>query len=169
MRSQKSKPVKIRDFKSADAEACFRIRAEAFIKLFYNEIGPDAVVTGINAYMPKKYIQMARTMPIFVAVDGEAQIGFIASRFVEHATIEILFLYISLDYLRMGIGSQLVRYLENWVRKQHPEIERIIIDTAIPKYNQKFYEKIGYSKVGESECQYSDGSIKAVRLMKELR
>jgi ribosomal protein S18 acetylase RimI-like enzyme len=165
----KSKPMEIRDFEPADAEACFRIRAEAFIKLFYDEIGPDGVVAGINAYLPGKYIYMAETMPIFVAVDGKEQIGFIASRFVECNTIEILFLYIRLDYLRMGIGTQLVRYLENWVIKQHPEIERIIVDTAVPKYNQKFYEKIGYSKVGESECQYPDVSIKAVRLMKELR
>jgi len=150
----KSKLIKIRDFKSSDAEACFRIRVEAFIKLFYNEIGPDGVVAGINAYLPGKYIQIAETLPIFVAVDDEAKIGFIASRFIDHASIEILFLYITLDYLRKGIGSQLVSYLENWIRKQHPEIERIIVDTAVPKYNQKFYEKMGYSKLGESECQY---------------
>lgn len=83
--------------------------------------------------------------------------------------MEILFLYVRLDYLRKGIGAQLVRYLENWVRKQHREIERIRVDTAVPKYNQEFYEKIGYSKAGESEYQYPNGSIKAVRLVKELR
>jgi ribosomal protein S18 acetylase RimI-like enzyme len=165
----KSKPIEIRDFRSPDAEACFRIRTEALIKLFYDEIGPDAVVAGINAYLPEKYIRMAETMPISVAVDGEAQIGFIASRFLEHNTIEILFLYIDLDYLRKGIGTQLVRYLESRVRKRHPEIERIIVDTAVPKYNQQFYEKIGYVEVGQSECQYPACSIKAVRLMKKLR
>jgi GNAT superfamily N-acetyltransferase len=169
MKSMKSKPIEIRSFESSDAESCFRIRSEAFIKLFYDEIGPDSVVAGINAYLPEKYIQMAETMPIFMAVDGEAQIGFIAARFVEHATIEILFLYIRLDYLRKGIGSQLIGYLENWVRKHHPQIERIIVDTAVPKYNQMFYEKCGYSKIGESECQYPEGSVKAIRLMKNLR
>jgi GNAT superfamily N-acetyltransferase len=164
----KSKPIKIRDFRSPDAEACFRIRTEAFIKLFYDEIGPDAVVAGINAYLPEKYIRMAETMPIFVAVDNKEQIGFIAARFIEHNTIEILFLYIGLDYLRKGLGTQLVRYLENWVRKRHPEIERIMVDTAVPKYNRQFYEKIGYIEVGERECQYPACSIKAVRLMKKL-
>lgn len=165
----KSKPIIIRRFESSDAEACFRIRAEAFIKLFYDEIGPDGVVAGVNAYLPESYIQMAKTMPIFMAVDDQAQIGFIAARFIGPATIEILFLYIRLDHLRRGIGSQLIRYLENWVRKHHPQTERIIVDTAVPKYNQKFYEKFGYSKVGESECQYPEGSVKAVRLMKKLR
>lgn len=111
---------------------------------------------------------MNETIPIFVAVDGKAQIGFIASRFVDRTTIEILFLYIRLDYLRKGIGTKLVWYLEDWIRKQHPEIDRIIVDTAVPKYNQKFYEQIGYSIVGESECQYPNGSLKAIRLIKEL-
>jgi len=169
MQSIKPNPIRIRDFQSSDAEACFRIRAEAFIKLFYDEIGSDGVVAGINAYLPGKYIRMAEKTPIFVAVDGDAQIGFIALRSVDNATIEILFLYIRLDYLRKGVGAQLVRYLENWVRKQYPAIERIIVDTAVPRYNQKFYEKIGYSKVGESECQYPAGSIKAVRLLKVLK
>jgi GNAT superfamily N-acetyltransferase len=164
----KSKPVEIRYFKPSDAETCFRIRVEAFVKLFYDEIGSDGVVKGINAYLPITYIQMSETMPIFVAVDGRVQIGFIASRFVDHTTMEILFLYIRLDYLRKGIGTQLVRYLEDWIRKQHPAIERIIVDTAVPKYNQKFYEKIGYSIAGESECQYPDGSLRAIRLIKEL-
>ena len=164
----KSKLIEIRNFESSDAETCFRIRVEAFVKLFYDEIGPDGVVKGINAYLPIKYIQMDETIPIFVAVDSKAQIGFIASRFIDRTTIEILFLYIRLDYLRKGIGTKLVRYLEDWIRKQHPEINRIIVDTAVPKYNQKFYKQIGYSIVGESECQYPDGSLKAIRLTKEL-
>lgn len=168
MKSIKLKPVEIRRFESSDAEACFRIRAEAFIKLFYDEIGPDGVAAGINAYLPGKYIQMAKTMPIFMAIDGATQIGFITASFIEPVTIEILFLYIRLDYLRKGIGSQLIRYLENWVRKHHPQIERIIVDTAVPKYNQMFYEKCGYSKIGESQCQYPEGSVKAIRLMKKL-
>lgn len=168
MKPMKLKPIEIRRFESFDAEVCFRIRTEAFIKLFYDEIGPDGVAAGINAYLPEKYIQMAETMPIFMAVDGKVQIGFIAARFIEFATIEILFLYIRLDYLRKGVGSQLISYLENWVRKHHPQIEQIIVDTAVPKYNQTFYEKCGYSKIGESECQYPERSVKAIRLMKKI-
>jgi len=168
MGSKKSKPTEIRKFKPSDAEDCFRIRAEAFIKLFYEEIGADGVVSGINAYMPNKYIPLADAGVIFVTVDGQTQIGFIASRFVENTAIEILFLYIRLDSLGRGVGTGLACYLEDWVRKNHPEIDQIVVDTAVPKYNQKFYEKIGYSKVGESECQYPDGPVRAVRLIKRL-
>jgi len=168
MQSMESPSIQIRKFIPSDAEACFRIRTEAFIKLFYDEIGPDAVTAGINAYMPDKYVHLAETIPIFVALDGNTPIGFIASRLVERAIIEILFLYINLDYLRRGIGARLVRYLESWANKRHPEVGRIIVDTAVPQYNQKFYEKIGYSTVGKSTCQYPDDTIKAVRLMKKL-
>lgn len=151
-----------------DAEACFRIRAEAFIKIFYDEIGPEGVAAGINAYMPSKYVFMSETMPMFVAVNDETPIGFITLRFLEDSEIEILFLYIQLDCLGKGIGAGLVRYAEDWIRKQYPETSRIVLDTAVPKYNQKFYEKIGYTKAGESMCQYPDGPVKAIRLKKEL-
>jgi len=164
-----SKPVEIRHFESSDAEACFRIRVEAFVKLFYDEIGADGVVNGINAYLPMNYIQLSKAIPIFVAVDNKAQIGFITSRLVDHTTIEILFLYIKLEYHRKGIGTQLINHLEDWIKKEHPEIDRLIVNTAIPKYNQKFYQQNGYSIVGESECQYHDSSLKAIRLIKDLK
>ena len=164
----KSNSIKIRKFKASDAEDCFRIRAEAFVKLFYEEIGSDGVILGINSYMPDKFIELAELGPFFVAVDNQIPLGFIASRFLNETEIEILFLYIKLDFLGRGLGRRLVFYFEDWIRKNHPEINRIIVDTAVPKYNQKFYEKIGYLKFGESECHYSDGSISAVRLIKRL-
>ena len=164
-----SKLFEIRKFQPEDAEACFRIRAEAFIKIFYDEIGPNGVAAGINAYMPSKYALMGEKMPIFVAVNNQEQIGFITLRFNDDSTIEILFLYIRFDCIGRGVGSELVRVAEDWVRKHHPEIGLMVVDTAVPSYNQKFYEKIGYKKIGESQCQYPDGPVRAVRLMKELR
>ena len=47
-----------------------------------------------------------------------------------------------------------------------PDIDTIVVDTIIPKYNQKFYEKMGYEKVGESFCDYPLAKIGAVRLEK---
>ncbi|MCP3922057.1 MAG: GNAT family N-acetyltransferase [Desulfobacterales bacterium] len=90
------------------------------------------------------------------------------SRFVED-TIEILFLYIRLDSLRKGIGVKLVKYFESWIKEHHRKIEHIILNTAVPKYNQKFYERIGFSKSGESVCEYQEGSVVAVRLMKNIK
>lgn len=164
----KSNSIKIRQFKVSDAEACFKIRAEAFIKLFYKKIGQNGVVLGINTYMPSKFIELAALAPFFVAVNKQMQVGFIASRFLNDTEIEILFLYIKLDLLKRGLGKRLVFHLEDWIRKNKSEIKRIIVDTAVPQYNQKFYEKIGYTKLGKSECHYSGGSISSIRLIKSL-
>jgi len=160
--------IEIKGFQASDAEDCFRIRASAFIKLFYDEIGSDAVARGVNAFMPADYIRFAENQPIFVAFADQKPIGFIAARFMNQSSIEILFLYVQLDFLGKGFGTALINHFESWLNKHHNSLQQIIVDTAVPKYNQRFYEKIGYSKVGNSECQYPDGSISAVRLAKFL-
>ncbi len=70
--------------------------------------------------------------------------------------------------MNQGIGSELLLHFEEYAKNYLPDIETIIVDTIIPKYNQKFYEKIGYKKVRESFCDYPSGKIRAVRLEKEL-
>jgi len=158
----------IKPFQASDAEDCFRIRASAFIKLFYAEIGPHAVVSGVNAFMPADYIRLAEKQPVFVAFAGLKPVGLIAAWFIDQSSIEILFLYVQLDFLGKGIGTRLVKHIEAWLIKNHNSLQQIVVDTAVPKYNLRFYEKIGYSKIGNSECHYPDGSINAVRLAKNL-
>ncbi len=162
-------PYTIRGFRPDDAEACFRIRAEAFVKRFYAEIGPEGVVAGINAYLPSDYVRLAESSPTFVAVQEEVVIGFVTLCFVDDTTSRILFLYVRLDRTGEGIGSALVRFLEEYVRKEHPHIRQIVLNTAVPRYNQAFYERMGYVRRGESVCQYPDGPVTAIRLVKELR
>ena len=159
----------IRRFQEEDAEPCFKMRTEAFLKIFYNEIGPNNVAVGINAYMPRDYVRLAETMPTFVASDDRGPVGFITLRFIDQATSEILFVYVQMDLLGQGLGTRLVGYAEQWVQEKHPEIDRIVVDTVIPNYNQGFYEKLGYKRIGESECEYPAGPVKAVRLAKNLR
>jgi len=160
--------IEIRRFQPSDAEACFRIRASAFIKLFYDEIGADAVARGVNAFMPEDYIRFAEEQPLFVSLADLKPAGFLAARFLDRSTVEILFLYVHLDFLGQGIGNMLIDHFESWLSEHHNQLERIVVDTAVPKYNQKFYEKLGYTMVGNSECHYPDGSISAIRLTKFL-
>lgn len=145
------------------------MRAGAFVQEFYGELGPKAVAAGINAYMPRDYVRMAETMPTFVAVDQQEPIGFVTVRFTDEATSEMLFLYVKLDRTGRGVGSELLRFAEQWVRKEHPQINQMVVDTAVPRYNQGFYEKLGYKPIGESECPFPDGPVRAVRLGKDLR
>jgi GNAT superfamily N-acetyltransferase len=160
--------IEIRKFQPLDARDCFRIRASAFIKLFYDEIGSEAVTRGINAYMPGDFIQISENLPMFVAFENQSLVGFIAARSIEQSKIEILFLYVRLDTLGKGIGTMLAKHFESWVGQHASAVQQIVVDTAVPKYNQKFYERLGYAEVGDSECNYPAGSIRAVRLAKNL-
>lgn len=159
--------MKIRDFQIKDADTCFKIRAAAFIEKFYDEIGSSGVVAGINAYMPHDFVRIAESNPTFIVEDDGCSLGFITLKIIED-TAEILFLYVDIHELKKGIGRKLIKYSEEWVRDRYPRTNKMVVDTGIPKYNQKFYEKMGYVVIGESALPFPDGPVKAVRLSKTL-
>ena len=162
--------IEIRPFNPRDAEACLRMRSDAFTRVFSEELEPEAVSAGVNAYTANDLTQMASTMPSFVARKGEEDpIGFCTVRLLDRSTAEILFLYVNLDHLKHRIGCHLLQYVEKWIAERYPEVSDVVLDTAIPLYNQRFYEKFGYSIIGLSVCTYPDAEIPAVRLSKKLR
>lgn len=158
----------IRPFEPRDAEYCFRLRTEAFIKLFYDEIGPEAVSTGVNAYMPADFVRMAERMSWIVAEDSGQPVGFCALRMLDAHTAELLFLYVQLDRVGQGIGKRLLCFFEEWLRERHPEVSGIVLDTIVPDYNQAIYEKMGFSAIGEGRCEYPGGYVRSIRLRKQL-
>ena len=158
----------IRLFKSSDAKACFAMRYEAFTQVFSQELSPQAVELGANAYDSVEFGRMIGSMNSFVAVVDEQPVGFCTVRLLDESTAEILCLYVSLNYIKCGIGKNLVRHVEKWIGTQYPGIERLVLDTAVPLYNQKFWERVGYKKREESACTYPGGEIPAVRLEKSL-
>jgi ribosomal protein S18 acetylase RimI-like enzyme len=162
-------PYTIRAFEAHDADACFRIRTDAFVKLFQAEIGPAGAAAGINAYLPTDYVHLAQTSPAFVADEAGEVIGFVALRFVDDSTVGIHFLYVRLDHTGRGIGRALVERLEDCVRKEYPQIQRMVLNTAVPRYNQAFYERLGFVNSGDSVIHYPDGPVTAIRLEKMLR
>ena len=161
--------IEIRPFSPMNAEACLNMRGEAFTQVFSKELEPEAVSAGANAYTASDFTRMAETMPTFVAWKKEDPIGFCTIRLLDRSTTEILFLYVSLDHLKQGIGSHLLQHMEKWLAEQYPEVSDIVLDTAIPLYNQSFYEKFGYSVISRSVCTYPHAKIPAVRLSKKLR
>jgi ribosomal protein S18 acetylase RimI-like enzyme len=161
-------PIKIKPFLPSNARACCSLRTDAFKELFVKEIGDNATRVGIEAYSPENLILLAENNPFFVAKTYNALVGFIGSKIHDKRTIEILFLYVDLNFLKRRIGSELLLHFEEHVRNNLTDIDTIIVDTIIPKYNQKFYEKMGYDKVGESFCDYRSAKIRAVRMEKHL-
>jgi ribosomal protein S18 acetylase RimI-like enzyme len=160
--------IEIRPFNPSDAEACLNMRGEAFTRVFSEGLKPEMVSAGANAYDDSDFTRMAETMPSFVAWKGNYPVGFYTVRLLDRSTAEILFLYVNLDHFKQGIGCHLLQHMEKWLAERYPEVSNIVLNTAIPLYNQKFYEKFGYSVIGRSVCTYHYAEIPAVRLAKKL-
>lgn len=160
--------MNIRRFKRADAEFCFKVRANAFIRKFYDEIGPEAVAAGVNAYMPEDYIRMAEEAPLFIIEEKRHRIGFFMIKQIDRTTAELHLIYLDLNYLGKGIGAQCVRFMEDWILSEWKGVNTFIVDTIIPEYNRKFYEKMGFTPVEEVVCTFPDLALKSLRLKKQL-
>ncbi len=160
--------ISIRPFKDSDAETVFKLRAEAFVTQFYEELGPERCAAGINAYMPSDYLRMAKDMKFFIAEDQGAPVGFYTIKLDDEKTAELLFMYISTKSLRRGIGAQLIHHSEDWIRKNWTAVKTYVVDTGIPKYNGDFYRRMGFVDSGKSACPFPDLPIPALRLSKNL-
>ena len=160
--------MNIRKFKSYDAVICFRLRSNAFIQKFHNELSLQEIAYAVNAYMPRDYIRMAVEMPFFIAEERGKIIGFFNLKRNNENTAELPLIYIDLDTLRKGIGSACIDYIEQWLSSNWKDVTKLVVDTVIPKYNSKFYEKVGFKPVGDAYCEFMGHKIKALRLEKKL-
>ena len=136
--------MNIRPFQPDDAEFCFRLRSNAFIKTFYGELTPEEVAAAVNAYMPNDYIRMAENMPFFIVEQNGTSIGFFALKRKDSSTAELPLIYLNSDSIGQGIGSSCIDYIERWLSSNWREVSTLIVDTVIPKYNSGFYMKVGF-------------------------
>ena len=157
-----------RRFEPRDAEFCFKVRSAAFIQKFYGELNPKEVAAGVNAYMPHDYVLMAEQMPLFIAEDQGAPLGYFAVKRVDNSTAELLLIYIDLNHLGRGIGRACIRFIDQWLPTHWPEIRSLIVDTVIPEYNREFYQSLGFSTDCETFCDFAGVKVKALRLCKEI-
>lgn len=160
--------MNIRKFKPDDAETCFRLRSNAFIQKFHSELSLQEIASAVNAYMPIDYIRMAEEMPFFIVEENNRIFGFFNLKRKDERTAELPLIYMDLDTLGKGIGSACMDYIEGWLASNWKEINKLIVDTVIPKYNSKFYEKVGFKPIGDAYCEFSGHKIKALRLAKKL-
>jgi GNAT superfamily N-acetyltransferase len=157
-----------REFKETDAVFCFQIRSAAFTQKFYDEIGPVAVSAGVNSYTPYDYIRISKKMKIFIVEDNYEKIGFVSIKKIDYQTVEIPLIYLDLKFIGKGYGIETMRFIEEWIRENWQGVKKIFLDTIIPKYNSKYYKKIGYREIGESKCVFQDLEVKAIRFEKKL-
>jgi len=158
----------IRPFEPEDAAFCFKIRAEAYIITFRDELAPDIIAECINAYMPADYIRMSEDQPFFIGVEENQRIAFFTLKKLNKITAELPLIFVKLTHLKRGIGKRCIRFIEGWLGEHWPEVETLIVETIIPKYNDEFYKRVGFIQEGESDCLFPHQDVKALRLVKKL-
>jgi GNAT superfamily N-acetyltransferase len=157
----------IRDFKPPDADACLEIRADAFVRTFEDELGPDVVKSGLDAYDRSKLVHLSEAGKSFVADDG-AVIGFCTIVRKEPTVAELLLVYVRLNRHKEGIGRMLVTHAEHWISANWPEVVQFEAKTVVPKYNRYFYDRIGFLSVGKAEVEFPDRRVPALSLRKQI-
>ena len=161
--------MKVRPFQETDAVFCFRLRSSAFIQKFYGELTPQEVSAAVNSYMPDDYIQMARETTFFIVEQNGAPIGFFNLKQKNKSTAKLPLIYLDLNRLGEGIGSACMDYIEKWLLENWLEVNILIVDTVIPKYNSGFYKKVGFKPGESTHCELLGQKLKALRLVKKIR
>ena len=98
----------------------------------------------------KRYIEESKQLPVWVARNNQATIGFIVLSESSIDTGELYCMGIKKAYHRMGIGKQLYIALEEYAKGRYKYLQVKTVDEGHYKeYDQTvaFYKSIGFSKL----------------------
>jgi len=87
----------------------------------------------------RKYIEDARSRPMFVAGEGNDAAGFLTLTLHNEFTGEIHVMGIKKEFRRMGIGKELVAYAESYLAKKG--FKFLTVKTLSPSRRSAAYEK----------------------------
>jgi len=158
----------LRPIEPGDARVCHELRRRAFLEVFSRFMDETLTSAGAEAYSVSEFSQHLADMPTAVAVAGGEIVGFCTVRRRDEREAELLWLYVRLEHVRRGIGSRLARHAESLVRTRFPDVSRIVLVTGVPAYNQAFYERLGYAKLGTEVVAYPTASATMVKMGKDL-
>jgi ribosomal protein S18 acetylase RimI-like enzyme len=158
--------VTIRPYEPSDGAACHALRRDAFLVAFRDHLPADLVRQGVESYDAAAFRELVGSLLTYVAERSGEIAGFCTMRPDGPDAAELLYLYIGAGARGLGLGTRLVRYAEDALLKRYPTVATIHLVTAVPDYNQAFWEHQGYAYAGRSVCEYPDGGIPAVRLEK---
>jgi ribosomal protein S18 acetylase RimI-like enzyme len=146
--------IGIRAYQPSDASACHALRRAAFLGAFGEFLSPEEAQAGADSYDAAEYAARIGGMTTWVAVRDRAIVGFCAVRVHPQARAEVAYLYVGEEHRGAGLGSRLLRHAEKYISEAHPDLAAFFMDTVVPKYNQGFWERMGYRVVGKSGCEY---------------
>lgn len=158
----------IREYREEDGLACWELRRAAFRGPFRPYLDEERAAAGAESYGVQEFACRLHELETSVASEDDTVVGFCAMRRISAQRVELLYLYVHAEHQGRGVGTRLVRHAEACTVRRHRALKSIYLDTAIPAYNQAFWEAMGYRPVGPSFCEYPTGKIPAVRLEKRM-
>lgn len=160
--------VLIRDFLKADAKFCVELRAWCFTHIFNQEIGEEAAMAGADAYQAQDFLRFSIDSKIFILAVKQIPSGFLVLKQVDFSSAELVLIYLNPSCHGKGFGRLLVEHMETWIQQNWSQIKEVFVDTVIPKYNGKFYERLGYRYKCKTVCSFKGISVPANRYHKFL-
>lgn len=160
--------MRIRSFTDGDAGFCWRVRNQAYLVEFRQELSRQQIAAATEAYLPADYVRMSREGEVFVVEEAGKPAGFFTLNRAGPTRAELPLIYLDRAHMGQGIGRQCIAYLEDWIRANWSEVSILFVDTIIPNYNGGFYRKVGFTEVGEVDCHFPAGRVPAIRFEKNL-
>ncbi len=137
-------PVLIRKATAADWDEAMELAFRVFLKFQAEEYGPEGIKNFAKFLTDedlKKMFAIGEYL-LFVALVGDKQVGLISLRSGNHISL----LFVDEKYHRKGIGTQLVKYLQNYMLRNTGQQKLTVF--ASP-YGVPFYHKTGFVDIGK--------------------
>ncbi|MFX0113535.1 MAG: GNAT family N-acetyltransferase [Candidatus Hodarchaeota archaeon] len=142
--------IAIRVFEAKDAEMVSALIRKNLIEVNSKDYPKAVIQTLWKGYNADSLIANAERRDIFVAIDDNI---IVATAAIEANIIRDVFVHP--DYHGQGIGTKLMKHLENLARARgHGHID---LPSSITAYG--FYQKLGYKKVREDDDDLYGKSI----------
>jgi N-acetylglutamate synthase-like GNAT family acetyltransferase len=152
----------IRRAEEKDCEGIWHVHTRAIRETARSHYSREEIEAWASPRQPEHYIESIRSKEFYIAEENGAVIGF-GTLNQEHNEIEAV--YVSPDVARRGIGSAILRRLEE--RAQGLGLKSLKIDASLNAV--PFYKSVGYQSQQETKHRLSSGvEIGCVLMTKEL-
>jgi len=137
-------PVLIRKATATDWDEAMELAFRVFLKFEAEEYGPEGIKNFAQFLTDEdlKKMFMIGEYLLFVALVEDKQVGLISLRSGNHISL----LFVDEKYHRKGIGTQLVKYLQDYML-QNTKQQKLTVFAS--PYGVPFYHRVGFVDIGK--------------------
>lgn len=138
------KQIQIRKAEPADWDGAMELAFRVFLKYEAMEYGPEGIKNFAQFVTDEdlKKMFLIGEYLLFVAKEEDKLVGLISLRSGNHISL----LFVAEEYHRRGIGTRLVRHLQEYML-QNTRYEKLTVFAS--PYGVPFYHKIGFADIGK--------------------